>query len=136
MKLGHVAVWTRRLEEMKNFYVDFFKGIPNEKYIDKDCFEALFESYFLDFGSGAKLEIMQMPTVQDSNNALEKRYIGLTHYAFAFDTRKEVDELTDRIKKGGYVVLGEPHETGDGYYESSVLDPDGNIVELTVEPVE
>jgi lactoylglutathione lyase len=28
-------------------------------------------------------------------------------------------------------VVGEPRTTGDGYYESVVLDPDGNRVELT-----
>jgi lactoylglutathione lyase len=28
-------------------------------------------------------------------------------------------------------VLDEPRCTGDGYYESVVLDPDGNRIELT-----
>jgi len=136
MKLAHVAVWTRKLEEMKNFYVEFFKGVPNEKYIDEKNFPSLFESYFLSFDSGARLELMQMPTVLDNENSFEKQYIGLTHIAFSFDECSEVDELTEKLKQRGFKILGEPHFTGDGFYESSVLDPDGNIVELTVEPKE
>jgi lactoylglutathione lyase len=36
------------------------------------------------------------------------------------------------LEKEGYQVAGKPRVTGDGYYESVILDPDGNIVELTV----
>jgi lactoylglutathione lyase len=32
----------------------------------------------------------------------------------------------------GIQVIGEPRTTGDGYYESVVLDPEGNRVEVTV----
>ena len=32
----------------------------------------------------------------------------------------------------GYMVADGPRQTGDGYYESVILDPDGNRVELTV----
>jgi lactoylglutathione lyase len=42
-----------------------------------------------------------------------------------------VDELTQRLKDDGYPVLDGPRRTGDGYYESVVLDPDGNRIELT-----
>ncbi|MEM1258249.1 MAG: VOC family protein, partial [Bacteroidota bacterium] len=35
-------------------------------------------------------------------------------------------------RKDGYTVLGEPRTTGDGYYESVVLDPEGNRLEITV----
>lgn len=31
-------------------------------------------------------------------------------------------------------VPGEPRETGDGYFESVVADPDGNRVELVFDP--
>ncbi len=32
MKLHHIAIWTFRLEELKEFYVRFFGGKSNEKY--------------------------------------------------------------------------------------------------------
>jgi lactoylglutathione lyase len=36
------------------------------------------------------------------------------------------------LRQDGYQVVGEPRWTGDGYYESGVLDPDGNRIEITV----
>ena len=34
MKLHHIAIWTFRLEEMKEFYIRYFKGTGNEKYVN------------------------------------------------------------------------------------------------------
>ena len=42
-----------------------------------------------------------------------------------------VDQLTSRLRDAGYPVLEGPRRSGDGYYESVVLDPDGNRVEIT-----
>ena len=43
-----------------------------------------------------------------------------------------VDALTERLEQDGYSVVGRPRVTGDGYYESVVLDPDGNQIEITI----
>jgi lactoylglutathione lyase len=134
MILEHVAIWTHRLEELKDFYVKYFKAAPNEKYISKNEFKAQFESYFLSFGSTARLELMQMGTVLQGDNAAGNETTGITHIAFSVDTRKEVDELASRLKQDGHTLVGEPRFTGDGYYEACVLDPDGNRVEITVLP--
>ena len=40
--------------------------------------------------------------------------------------------LTARLRADDYRVLDGPRTTGDGYYESVVLDPDGNRIEITV----
>ena len=37
-----------------------------------------------------------------------------------------------RLAADSVPVLDGPRHTGDGYYESVVLDPDGNRIELTV----
>lgn len=58
--------------------------------------------------------------------------IELTHIAFPVDTAEEVDALAKNAHKLGYPVILEPHQTGDGYYEACILDPDGNRVEITV----
>jgi lactoylglutathione lyase len=42
-----------------------------------------------------------------------------------------VDLLTRRLRTDGFLVVDGPRRTGDGYYESVVLDPDGNRLELT-----
>jgi lactoylglutathione lyase len=39
--------------------------------------------------------------------------------------------LTRRLKEDGFASLDGPRRTGDGYYESVTLDPDGNRVEIT-----
>lgn len=59
--------------------------------------------------------------------------MGLTHLAFAVETERAVDELTARLREDGFAVVDGPRRTGDGCYESVVLDPDGNRVEVTAE---
>jgi lactoylglutathione lyase len=56
--------------------------------------------------------------------------MGLTHFALAAGSEKQVDELTLRLEKDGFTVLHGPRRTGDGFYESVILDPDGNCIEL------
>jgi lactoylglutathione lyase len=55
----------------------------------------------------------------------------LVHIAFSVGNKATVDKLTEVLRKASYTVTSEPRTTGDGYYESCVLDPDGNIVEVT-----
>jgi lactoylglutathione lyase len=57
--------------------------------------------------------------------------MGLTHFAIALGSELAVDDLTRRLKADGYPVLDGPRRTGDGYYESVALDPDGNRIEIT-----
>ncbi len=58
--------------------------------------------------------------------------MGLTHFAVSLGSEQEVNALTERLRSDGHPVLDGPRRTGDGYYESVVLDPEGNRVELTV----
>ena len=60
MKLHHIAIWTFRLEELKEFYVRFLGGKSNEKYVNP---KKGFESYFISFGEGPSLELMSRPDV-------------------------------------------------------------------------
>ena len=34
MHIHHIALWTTQLEELKDFYITYFKGTGNEKYIN------------------------------------------------------------------------------------------------------
>jgi lactoylglutathione lyase len=72
-----------------------------------------------------------MPAVAE-RVAGDPQLLGLAHIAFALGSEHAVDELTDRLRSDGYLILDGPRRTGDGYYESVVADPDGNRVELTV----
>jgi lactoylglutathione lyase len=58
---------------------------------------------------------------------------GLVHLGFALRTADAVDVLSGVVAAAGHRVLEQPHRTGQlGRYESVVLDPDGNRLELTV----
>lgn len=129
MRIEHVAIWTRNIEKLKAFYTGYFNGIAGEKYTNsKKCFE----SYFITFDSGARLELMQIPTIPVNLNDTIEQYVGLIHLAISVGSMEMVNHLTDELRKAGYTVVSEPRYTGDGYYESCVLDPDGNRLELTV----
>lgn len=57
-------------------------------------------------------------------------YLGLTHLALSLGSESDVNRLTEQLRADGYQIVGEPRWTGDGYYESVILDPDGNRVEI------
>lgn len=127
MKLEHIAIWTPQLEKLKWFYETYFQGKAGERYHNP---KKQFYSYFLEFESGARLEIMQMPEIPQNANDVIQQYQGLIHFAFATGSQEGVDRLTGKLKADGYKIIGKPRWTGDGYYESVILDPDGNRVEI------
>jgi lactoylglutathione lyase len=129
MKLEHIAIWTNQLEEMKAFYVHYFKAVSDGKYFNK---EKGFSSYFLSFDNGTRLELMHMPGIPGNKNDIVLQNIGLIHFAVSTGSKQHVDSLTQKIRTAGYTVIGEPRWTGDGYYESVILDPDNNRVEITI----
>lgn len=128
MKVGHIAIWSRDIEKLKSFYVDYFGGTSGNKYINS---KKQFESYFITFESGAKLELMQTPAILERYSNTINQYIGLVHIAFSVGSKNAVDELTETLRTAKYTITSEPRTTGDGYYESCIMDPDGNLVEIT-----
>ena len=129
MRIEHVALWTGDLEQLKGFYETYFGARANEKYRNP---ETGFESYFMTFPSGARLELMHSPAVADLPGTPGVHPLGYAHLAFSVGTRERVEDLTAALDAAGYTVVSQPRTTGDGYYESVVLDPDGNRVEITI----
>ena len=127
MKIEHIAIWTNNLEGMRNFYMHYFDASSNEIYYNHS---KGYSSYFLSFDGDCRLEIMEMPRIPKSKNDPVKQFTGLIHFALKVGSRAEVNRLTEVIKNDGFKVVGEPRTTGDGYYESVILDPDGNRVEI------
>jgi len=126
MKIEHVAIWVSNLEDMREFYETYFKGKSNQKYHNK---EKGFESYFLSFESGMRLEIMSKVGINEKNSA---EMLGWAHIAFSLGSKEAVDELTTKLATDGYKLVNGPRTTGDGYYESVIKDSEGNLIELTV----
>lgn len=127
MRIEHLAVWTYNLERLREFYQHYFDASSTEIYYNHS---KEYRSYFLLFDGECRLEIMEMPNVGKSKNDPLKNYIGLTHFAIRVGSKVEVERLTETIRSDGYKVVSEPRNTGDGYFESVVLDPDGNRVEI------
>jgi lactoylglutathione lyase len=126
MRIEHVAVWTHDLERLRDFYERWFGARAGERYGNAGTG---FASYFLELDSGARLELMQMPSIPAGP---AEQTTGYAHFAVSVGSEERVDELTAALAAAGHPVLDGPRRTGDGYYESVILDPDGNRVEVTV----
>jgi len=128
MKINHLALWANDLKKVKDFYTRYFEMNCSNKYVNV---QKKFSSYFLSMGQAeTRLEIMHRPDITDHLGDKGLTF-GFTHLSISVGSRQKVDELTEVIRKDGYPVKGEPRVTGDGYYESVVLDPEGNYVEIT-----
>lgn len=127
MEIDHIAIWCNDLEGMQHFYMHYFDAGTSEGYYNhsKD-----FRSCFLNFDSDCKLELMQMPGIPKTKNDPRKQYTGIVHLAIKVGSKIKVDQLTDKIRNDGFPVLSEPRTTGDGKYESVILDPEGNRIEI------
>ena len=71
---------------------------------------------------------MRIPALEELLNDTGTQTTGYTHLAFSVGSEEQVDALTARMQKDGFVLVDGPRYTGDGYYESGVLDPDGNRI--------
>ena len=127
MKIEHAAMYVNDLEGVRDFFVRYFDAVSNEGYHN---IKTGFRSYFLSFSDGARLEIMNRPDMSDGDK--DVMHTGYIHLAFSTGSREKVDELTKKLKDDGYEILSGPRTTGDGYYESCVLGPEGNQIEITV----
>lgn len=123
--IAHVAIYTEQLEQLKDFYEKYFSAKSNNKYVNKNGFS----SYFLTFSSGARLEIMSHELLQHIKP--QDKVNGFHHIAISVGNKENVIELTQKIINDGYELLSPPRQTGDGYFESCIADPDGNRIEIT-----
>lgn len=127
-RIDHIALWTEDIERLASFYAEHFGATVGPKYENP---AKRFESRFLTFQSGTRLELMKTSVLRPVKHAPGCQRMGMTHLAISLGSENRVDELTATLRKAGFVVEDAPRRTGDGYYESVVLDPDGNRLELT-----
>lgn len=127
MHIEHVAMYVNDLERAKDFFVRYFGASANDGYHNRTTD---FRSYFLSFDDGARLELMYKPDMEDLQKLLTRT--GYVHIAFSLGSREAVDRLSEDLRMDGYEVISGPRVTGDGYYESCVVDVEGNQIELTV----
>ena len=127
MRIDHAALFCRDLEQMRQFFIEYFDARSNEQYHNP---RTGLRTYILSFTEGStRLELMLRPDVQDAEPS--QSAIGYVHLSFAVGSRKGVDLLTRRLAADGYTVTSSPRTTGDGYYESCILGPEGIQIEIT-----
>ena len=135
---------------MRQFFIDYFDARSNEQYHNP---RTGLRTYILSFTEGStRLELMQRTEQREPSSSLEwpsrdgrrqsqrpdvqdadpsQPAIGYVHLSFAVGSRKGVDLLTRRLAADGYTVTSGPRTTGDGYYESCILGPEGIQIEIT-----
>ena len=127
MRIEHAALYVRDLDRAREFFITYFGAASGDGYHNP---RTDFRSYFLTFDGGARLEIMTKPGLKSLDEGAE--HFGYAHLAFSVGSAEAVDALTARLKIDGFRVISGPRTTGDGYYESVILDPEGNRIEITV----
>lgn len=127
MKIAHIAIYVNNLKQAKHFFEKYFEATANDGYHNVTTH---FKSYFLTFDSGAKLEIMHRPQMINDQKSLYRT--GYSHIAFSVGSKENVHRLTETLKQDGYHVLSDPRTTGDGYFESCIVDLEGNQIEITI----
>lgn len=125
MRIDHVAMYVNDLEAVRDFYVKYFGAKCNDKYHN---ISTRLQTYFLTFDDKTRLEIMTRSGVKDREKSLLES--GYIHLAFKVGSKEKVDELTSKLNKDGYKIISGPRTTGDGYYESCVLGPENNQIEI------
>lgn len=127
MRIEHAAMYVNDLEGARRFFEKYFQAVSGEEYRNE---KTGFRSYFLSFEGDARLEIMTRLGMADGEKPLART--GFAHVAFRAGSAEAVDRLTKRLREDGFPVISGPRTTGDGYYESCILDLEGNQVEITV----
>lgn len=124
--LNHIGLYVEDIEEARRFFEKYFDAKAGGKYHNP---RKSFSSYLLSFGDGAKLEIMTKPDLSVVK-ARTNNY-GYAHISISVGSKENVDLTTQKLVADGYRNIDGPRTTGDGFYESTILDAEGNVIEIT-----
>lgn len=121
MRIEHVALYVKDLENTQKFFMKYLGAKSNDGYHNQ---KTGFCSYFLTFEDGNIPEMADLPK--------KIVHTGYSHIAFSVESIEKVDALTAELKADGYEVISGPWTTGDGYYESCIVAVEDNQIEITV----
>lgn len=127
MIIEHAAIYVKDIDQAIRFFEDYLGGSAGPLYHNP---RTGFRSRFVKFEDGAILEIMNRDNLKEADRSGYQT--GFAHLCFSVGSKDKVDEMTERWRKDGYQVLSGPRTTGDGYYETCILDREGNQIEITV----
>ena len=125
MKIAHIALWTRQLEQQARFCAGGAPAEPNAKYCSQT--NPGFESFFVRIGDDIAIELMTKPGL--TALTADNNHTGWVHLAITVGGAENVDRLAKRAAEQD-ILVSAPRTTGDGYYEAVIKDPDGNLIEI------
>ena len=125
MRIDHIAIWTKDIEVLREFYVNLFGVKGGERYENPS---KGYESYFLSFETGARLEIMSRTDIRHKPE--DGPHLGYAHFSISLGSEKQVIDMAKRVEDYGCIIHDGPRTTGDGYFEFATTDPDGNVIEV------
>ena len=161
MKIEHVAIWVRDIDKVCEFYRKYFGGVVHpiyhnptkqftSRFITFDAGARLEIMHRPDICIERNVGTVEMFHVKHAIASVAtgcshtgmtehehvghevSQHLGFTHLSFSVGSKEEVDHLTQQMSSDGVSIVGQPRTTGDGYYESVVLDPEGNRIEITI----
>ena len=107
VRLEHIGVWVVDIDRVAAFYTKYFGAQVGEIYRNP---RKGFESRFLTFGGGARLELM---TRQDVGQRAANELLGLAHVAVSIGDEAAVDALAARLRADGVLPDSGPRRTGE-----------------------
>jgi HAD superfamily hydrolase (TIGR01509 family) len=124
MRIDHVGIEVRDLYAVELFYRTALGFTPRYRYVSRNT--PGLRTVFLE-RDGVSIELLERP--RDAGFPGE-RARAPNHLSLAVD---DVDAAHARLAALGLpaAALVAPRDTGDGYREASVRDPEGNVVELS-----
>ena len=125
MMIHHISLGTTDLDRMVKFYKTYFGAVEYSSYHNP---KTQLRTCFLQFDKGALLEIMTRPGFVHKP---PDHGTGYAHLAIQAGDVGGVNFISERLEADGYTIVSHPRYDGDGYYESTVQDPDGNWIEIT-----
>ena len=126
VKLNHIDIWAEDIESSRKFYTRFFAGKAKRKSkvnLDQS------DSYSIKFGNGPALELKPKNKIADLPQGASIVH-PTNNLSFKFENKSQVDDLTQWILDEGYKLESNPTYLENGFYSSTVYDPDQNRVQI------
>lgn len=110
------------MERLEAFYTMHFQAKVLFRHTAGD-----FRCTFISVCDGAVIELMTRTGLPKGD--IQER-VGYSHLSIEVESREEVNRLTKYFRSQNVPIEKDLVQYDDGFYESSIRDPDGNIIEL------
>ena len=124
MKLDHIGIEAQDLYNLELFYRKALGFTPRYHYVSKNT--PGLRTVFLE-RDGVRLELLERPREKDF---LERRHGPPNHLSLEVE---DVEASHAELVRLGFTgaILRPPRNTGDGFREMELRDPEGNVIELS-----